>query len=85
MANNTKFVIIYDHKNPKDELSFDDLKNVLQFLEESDVTTEAFQNMEKKTVFGGVANRLSALTDKPRNTASCWKTLSRRPTRLLTR
>ncbi|MGE4354812.1 MAG: hypothetical protein AB7D36_12105 [Oscillospiraceae bacterium] len=64
MANNTKFVIIYDHKNPKDELSFDDLKNVLQFLEESDVTTEAFQNMEKKTVFGGVANRLSALTDK---------------------
>ena len=64
MANNTKFVIIYDHSNPRDELSCDDLKNVLQFLEESDVTTEALQSMERKAVFGSVANKLAALTDK---------------------
>ena len=64
MEKNTKYVIVFDHKSAKDELSVGELKNILQFLEESDVTAEMFQSMEKKSVFGAIADKLSALTDK---------------------
>lgn len=42
---NTKFVIILDHSKAKGALSVDELKSVLQFLEESDVLTETFRGM----------------------------------------
>ena len=79
MENNTKYVIIFDHDNPKKELSFADLKNVLQFLEESDVLTETFQSMAEKLAdtpraavntapelpdFCSLADTLMELTDK---------------------
>lgn len=48
MENNTRYVIIFDHNNPKSELSFADLEKVMQFLEESDVLTETFGRMEEK-------------------------------------
>ncbi len=48
METSTKYVIIFDHDNPKKELSFADLEKVMQFLEESDVLTETFGRMAEK-------------------------------------
>lgn len=79
MENYTKYVIIFDHANPEEELSFSDLKKVVQFMEESEVLTKAFQDMaeqvnevphaghratRKRPDFCGLADALMELTDK---------------------
>ena len=79
MENNTKFVIIFDHADPEEELSFSDLEKVLRFMEESEVLTETFQDMaekvnavplsggraaKKQPDFCGLADALMELTDK---------------------
>lgn len=79
MENNTKYVIIFDHADPKKELSFDDLTKVVQFMEESEVLTNAFRDMaeqvndvplagrratRKRPDFCSLADALMELTDK---------------------
>ena len=79
MENNTKYVIIFDHTAPEKELSFSDLKKVVQFMEESEVLTKAFQDMaeqvndvplaghratRKRPDFCALADALMELTDK---------------------
>lgn len=79
MENNTKFVIIFDHADPEKELSLNDLKKVVQFMEESEVLTKAFQDMaeqvndvplaghraaRKQPDFCALADALMELTDK---------------------
>ena len=84
MENYTKYVIIFDHANPEEELSFSDLKKVVQFMEESEVLTKAFQDMaeqvnevplaghratRKRPDFCGLAD---ALLDTLGDLDACW-------------
>lgn len=48
MENNTKYVIIVDHDKAKGELSFDQLRSVLQFMEESELVTKTFHAMAEQ-------------------------------------
>ena len=79
MENNTKYVIIFDHADPGEELSFSDLKKVVQFMEESEVLTKTFRDMaeqvnevplaghratRKRPDFCALADALMELTDK---------------------
>lgn len=79
MENNAKYVIIFDHADPKKVLSFADLEKVMQFLEESEVLTGTFESMAEKLAdtppaavreaphmpdFCSLADTLMELTDK---------------------
>ena len=63
MENNTKYVIIFDHANPGEELSFNDLKKDMA-EQVNEVPLAGHRATRKRPDFCGLADALMELTDK---------------------